>query len=188
MKKFIRGIIFTVIVLLVAALIYIWTGAYDISQLSHHSSLTKWLIDQTVTHSIKKRTRNIEVPDLKDNTKFTVGFRHYDGMCVFCHSAPGIEESEFARGLYPDPPGFTKRDNIPGAAEGYWIIKNGIKMTGMPAFATTHSDEEIWSIVAFLVNRLPDMTESDYKSMKKLYTPEPDQDISPGVSSGSHQY
>ena len=123
-------------------------------------------------HSIMKRTKNIEVPDLKDSTKYATGFRHYDEMCAICHGAPGIEESEFAEGLYPEPPEFTERANIPGAAGGYWIIKNGIKMTGMPAFSPTHSEEELWSIIAFLVNRLPGMTESEYKSMKEMYPPE----------------
>jgi hypothetical protein len=50
-------------------------------------------------------------------------------------------------------------------AELFWIAKNGIKMSGMPAFGSTHKDEEIWRVVSF-VQRLPRVTEEDYAKME----------------------
>jgi mono/diheme cytochrome c family protein len=174
MKNFIGGIFTAVIVLIILSLMYIWSGMYDVSQLSPHGQVTKWIINKTMMHSIKKRTKKIEVPDLNDSSKITLGFRHYEEMCVICHLAPGVKESEIGMGLYPEPPEFTEKKNLPDARGGFWIVQNGIKMTGMPAFSTTHKDEEIWAIVAFVVKRLPGMTEADYKMMKELYPPDND--------------
>ena len=167
MKKFIAGILFTVFILIIAGIIYILSGSYDVSQLSPHGPIAKWVVEKTMMHSIKKRIKNIVVPDLNDTAKIAVGFRHYDEMCVVCHLAPGMKESEIGKGLYPEPPEFTNKENIPDARGGFWIIKNGIKMTGMPAFSPTHKEEEIWAIVAFLVNRMPGLSEADYNSMNE---------------------
>ncbi|ESW79291.1 hypothetical protein X772_28155 [Mesorhizobium sp. LSJC280B00] len=49
-------------------------------------------------------------------------------------------------------------------AELYWIMQNGIKMTGMPAFGSTHNQEELWAMVAF-TRRLPEMSQSEYEKI-----------------------
>jgi mono/diheme cytochrome c family protein len=172
MKNLIAGILLTIIVIIVAGLIYILSGAYNVSQLSPHGPIAKWIIEKTMTNSIEKRIKKIEAPDLTDSAKIITGFRHYDEMCAICHLSPGMKESDIAKGLYPDPPEFTRNENIPEAEEGFWIVQNGIKMTGMPAFSPTHNDDEIWAMISFLINKMPGLTESDYNSMKKSGTKE----------------
>lgn len=51
--------------------------------------------------------------------------------------------------------------NDEGARETFWVVKNGIRMTGMPAFGFTHDDEKIWDIVAF-VGKMHGMSSADY--------------------------
>ena len=76
-------------------------------------------------------------------------------MCVSCHGAPGVDASEAGDGLNPPAPDLTlPRVQKRTDGELFWLVQNGIRMTGMPAFGTTHKDEEIWKIVAF-VRRLP---------------------------------
>lgn len=89
-------------------------------------------------------------------------------MSRLCHSAPGYSRTEIAQGLYPLPPDLTKEEFLKrrNNAELYWVIKNGIKMTGMPAFGPTHSEEELWGIVVFL-KRLPNLKPEEYKAMVK---------------------
>ena len=84
--------------------------------------------------------------------------------CVHCHGGPGVEWSKFSEGLNPGPPDLKDvvDDLLP--QELFWVIKNGIKMTGMPSFATSGvGDEEIWKIVAF-VKKWPAVTPEDYKA------------------------
>ena len=49
--------------------------------------------------------------------------------------------------------------------ELYWIVSNGIRMTGMPAFSSTHTSDEIWKIVAF-VRHMPELTEEEQHVLK----------------------
>ena len=168
MKKLLT-IILTLVVLVIAFVIYIWSGSYNISQLSHHNALTRWIIGTTTHHSINKRLKQIKVPALTDTSMIVMGFAHYNEMCVVCHGAPGIEPSEMTKGLYPVPPKFYKSEDMPDPDEAFWIIKYGIKFTSMPAFAPTHDDNAIWAITAFMLKQMNNMTPADYQDWIKRY-------------------
>jgi mono/diheme cytochrome c family protein len=84
--------------------------------------------------------------------------------CVHCHGAPGLEWSKFSEGLRPDPPDLKKVVPHRTSRELFWVVKNGIKMTGMPGFAHIKvPDQEIWAITAF-VKKLPTVAPADYKA------------------------
>ena len=84
-------------------------------------------------------------------------------MCTGCHLAPGVGDNEMRQGLYPQPPNLSQpRDRSP--AQSFWIIKHGLKMSGMPAWGVTHDDEAIWGLVAFL-QQLPTMDAADYAAL-----------------------
>jgi mono/diheme cytochrome c family protein len=80
------------------------------------------------------------------------GFEHYDQMCTVCHAGPGIEQSEISKGLNPQAPSLSDAVKEWTPRELFWIVKHGVKMTGMPSFGATHTDQEVWSIVAFIEN------------------------------------
>jgi mono/diheme cytochrome c family protein len=173
MKKVILTIVVMLIIIGLGGLIFIYSGKYDVSQLSHHNAVTQWVLGKTMQHSMMKKMNSItDIPALTDTAMIAEGFRHYNSMCVVCHGAPGIEPSEIAKGLYPEPPILYKSEMLtPGPT--FWIIKNGIRMTSMPALAPTHSDEQIWAITAFLINKYNNMTQEEYQSWMKKY---PDED------------
>ena len=84
--------------------------------------------------------------------------------CTTCHGGPGVSWATFSEGLHPDPPDLKKVVDQRTPAQLFWIVKNGINMTGMPSFALADvKDDEIWSIVAFL-KKLPGVSEADYKA------------------------
>jgi hypothetical protein len=170
MKKVIFTVIVTLAVLAGGFYVYILSGAYDISQLVPHNSLTKNII-QTVKHrSIDKRMETVTVPgNLNDTALLIAGFVHYNEMCTDCHGAPGVSPDEMAEGLYPKPPKIYKRAHEKEAQEFFWIIKNGIKMTGMPAYAPTHDDVKIWAITAFVTQKLSTMSSEEYKAWVDRY-------------------
>jgi mono/diheme cytochrome c family protein len=83
--------------------------------------------------------------------------------CTNCHGGPGVDWQKFSEGLRPDPPDLTKIVKEREPRHLFWVVKNGINMTGMPSFgATGVEDPEIWSMVAFL-KKLPDVKEEDFK-------------------------
>ena len=170
MKKIILTIIATLAVLGLAFFIYIKSGAYDISQIDHHNKLTKWVIRTTKHNSIDKRMESVVVPaNLGDSSVIIEGFHHYQSMCVMCHGAPGLRPEEMALGLYPEPPLIYKHKKEEDPKEFFWIIKNGIKMTSMPAYGPTHADERIWALTAFVTGKLNKMTPEEYAEWIKKY-------------------
>jgi mono/diheme cytochrome c family protein len=166
MKKVILSIIFTLVVLVIAILAYIWSGTFNVSQMVPHKSITQWVINKTTQYSIEKRIKGITVPALTDTAMIAVGLDHYNEMCVICHGGPGIEPSEMTKGLYPEPPVFYKSE-MPTPEGAFWIIKNGMKMTSMPAFGPTHSDDKIWAITAFMLKKMNSISPADYQELLK---------------------
>ena len=84
--------------------------------------------------------------------------------CVNCHGAPGANWQKFSEGLRPDPPDLKDVSGQREPAQLFWVIKNGIKMTGMPGFGLVGvEDKEIWSIVAF-IKKLPNVSDADFKA------------------------
>lgn len=163
MKNVLTAIVMTLLVLVIIFTVYIYSGNFDPGQLKHHKPLTEKIIGITMEHSINKRIKGIIVPDLQDTSLFSTGISHYNEMCVVCHGGPGVDPSELAKGLYPEPPVLYKAE-MPKPDEAFWIIKNGIKMTGMPGFGPTHSDNEIWAITAFMLNKMNSLSSVDYRN------------------------
>ena len=84
--------------------------------------------------------------------------------CANCHGGPGVDWAKFAEGLRPDPPDLKEVVKARTPAQLFWVVKNGIKMTGMPSFALAGvDDKEIWTIAAFLT-KLPSVSDADYKA------------------------
>jgi mono/diheme cytochrome c family protein len=168
MKKTFLSVVIVFAVLIAGFFIYIYSGAYDISQLTPHNALTKKIISITTHSSIDKRMKENAVPaNIHDTAVIKEGFEHYNEMCSGCHGGPGVTPDELAKGLYPKPPLLFKRTHDDEAQEFFWIIKNGIKMTSMPAYGPTHNDEKIWAITAFVTQKLGKMTPEEYKAWSK---------------------
>ena len=151
-----------------AGLAFVNSGVYDIAATTPHSDLTYKLVRTLMEQSIKRHARNVKVPDLDDPEKVHAGFKNFNAMCVTCHGAPGLAQSEINKGLYPAAPNLAEAAKGWTSAELYVIIKNGIKMSGMPAWEQSHSGDEIWALVAFL-KVLPGMPEKEYRDAADYY-------------------
>jgi mono/diheme cytochrome c family protein len=130
-----------------------------------HNRVTLKLISFLTDNSITHHAKGITPPNLSDISLIKTGYSHYNEMCVGCHGAPGILRDETGLGLYPKPPDLSRSAKEIPPAELFWITKNGIKMTGMPAFGKTHKDDKIWAIVAFM-EKLPGMTKEQYQALR----------------------
>jgi mono/diheme cytochrome c family protein len=165
--KIFSALLIIFILLVVAIAAFLWSGSYNVAAIVPHWDITHWVLGKVRDQSIAAHSRGIIIPSLKDSKLFDIGFKNYHAMCRGCHSAPGDPRTEIAKGLNPSPPDFASKDvKMRSEAQLYWIVKNGIKMTGMPAFGPTHSEEELWGIVAFL-KRLPGLRPEEYKTMVK---------------------
>lgn len=163
--KYLSGAVAVIAILIIGGLLFTYSGMYNMSAMVHHDKLTLWMMNTVRDNSIKHNSNdNIKIPDLSDSTLIRMGFEHYREMCVGCHGGPGLEQSEIAKGLYPSPPMLSKVADEWTPQQLFWITKNGLKMTGMPGFGPTHTDDKIWAIVAF-TQKLKNMSEEQYKAL-----------------------
>jgi mono/diheme cytochrome c family protein len=146
-----------------AALAVVYSGGYNVAADKPHWSLTARVMATVRDRSIAVRAADLTVPNLADPALIALGAEHYAAMCTGCHLAPGTGDNEMRQGLYPKPPNLTEqRDRSP--AESFWIIKHGLKMSGMPAWGVTHDDESLWGLVAFL-QQLPALDAPGYAAL-----------------------
>lgn len=150
---------------------YLFSGLYPVGADVPHTRPVLWLLQTLRERSIERASRDIAVPPLDDPQSLLSGGADYNDMCAGCHLKPGRKESDFSVGLYPRPPNLTARVDDPGgrhddemqtARRRFWVIKHGIKASGMPAWGRTHDDQRIWAMVAFL-RRLPELTPLQYQ-------------------------
>lgn len=175
------------VVIVLAAVIY--TGGYDVSAMRREPALLRWVLVSVRESSVERRARDVQVPVLEGTARLERGFRSYREMCVDCHGRPGSERSPLAKGLNPEAPDLSRPDHDMSAGELFWVMKNGIRMTGMPAWGRTHSDEELWDLVAF-VKALPTMSVEQYVALESRLPPGHDDhhdDLVPHHDEGGHE-
>ncbi|HET6567889.1 MAG TPA: cytochrome c [Rhodothermales bacterium] len=168
--KILLTIIGCIIVLVAAFFLFVFSGVYNIAASDEHSPFMHWVLNTTMEHSVEDHAADVQVPPLNDPALARTGFEHYKEMCETCHGAPGVDRSEIGQGLNPLPPDLTKIDPDWSEKELFWTVKHGIKMTGMPSFGETHSDDKIWAIVAF-VRQLRDMSPQQYQALSQQLEP-----------------
>ena len=163
--KFLSGVVFTVALILVLGVLFMVSGLYDVAAAKPPGALEKAVARLTMNRSVARRAGKNANP-LSGPDTIRAGLAHYREMCVFCHGAPGVDASEAGEGLNPPAPDLTI-ESVQSRTDGelFWIVQNGIRMTGMPAFGGTHKDPEIWKIVAFL-RHLPQITKDEKAALK----------------------
>lgn len=163
-----RHSMITVVVLAIAALlgagIFVWSGLYNIGADDVHTKPVYSMLQMLRDRSITARSKQLHPPpNLNDPALIRQGAGNYDSMCTSCHLGPGMEGTEMSEGLYPVPPNLSAEE-VGNPAHHFWVIKHGIKASGMPAWGKSMEDEYIWGMVAFL-QQLPKLSPEQYLAM-----------------------
>jgi mono/diheme cytochrome c family protein len=144
---------------------FFFGGFYNIAASVDDPQLVSWALPKVREASIDRHSAGLAPPmSLDDQAVIQAGARAFAQRgCIYCHGAPGVEWAKFSEGMHPDPPDLKEvKDDEPRAI--FWVIKNGINMTGMPSFGKIGvDDKEIWSIVAF-ARKIGTVAEADYKA------------------------
>ena len=162
--KILSTLVIIAVMVLLGVIGFAYSGLYDVSASSSHSGFVDWLLSTTSHASIERRADEIEVPDLDNEDLVLAGINDFDSMCVGCHGAPGKDPEAMGQGLNPPAPDLAEEAAEMTPAELFWVTRNGIRMTGMPAWGATHDDESIWPVVAFMT-RLPELDASAYQEL-----------------------
>jgi thiosulfate dehydrogenase len=103
---------------------------------------------QMALHSYLDKLPHPEPQIPADEKNLLAGAEVYKQNCAICHGLPGAEKTALANGMYPRPPQLFHGVGVTDdeAWESYWKVENGIRMSGMPGFHGTLSEEQIWQV------------------------------------------
>jgi mono/diheme cytochrome c family protein len=126
---------------------------------------------------VARGVRNMAIPaDAKDQknpfpaTTENVrdGLEHFADHCAECHANDGSGQTEMGPNMYPKAPDMRlpRTQNLTDG-ELFYIIQNGVRLTGMPAWGSSHTAEDTWKLVLF-IRHLPQVTPAEVKDMVKI--------------------
>ncbi len=145
--------------------IYFFGGFYSVAGTAGDSDLITWALTRVRTASIARHANDSPPASFNEPANVQAGAKAFSERgCTNCHGGPGVSWAKFSEGLHPDPPDLKEIANEVAPQQLFWVVKNGINMTGMPGFgAIGVSDQEIWNIVAF-VKKLPSVSDDQFKA------------------------
>jgi mono/diheme cytochrome c family protein len=163
---FVAVVVFVSVAALGAAA-FVWSGWYDISANVQHTQPVYSLLERTMRQSVKRRASVIEPPALDVPALVARGAVCYVDKCVLCHGGPGVAQGDIGRSMQPLPGPLVDASQRWRPQELYWITRNGIKMSGMPAWQYRLPEEDLWALVAFML-RLPKLTAAEFRGLTEV--------------------
>jgi mono/diheme cytochrome c family protein len=163
--RFLATVGFLAIIAGAGAAFAAFTGYYNVSAMWDDPGPVATALIRVRQASIARHAGDLPTLKLDDAEVIQSGAKSFASHgCVLCHGGPGAPWAKFSEGLNPGPPDLKEVAPHLSAPEVFWVVKNGIRMTGMPSFgAIGLKDDELWRITAF-VKALPKVSEADYKA------------------------
>jgi mono/diheme cytochrome c family protein len=118
----------------------------------------------TMRRSVATNSLGADVPPLDHLDLVLKGAMHYETGCRSCHGSPGRPLPRIPQQMTPHPPELPPRIGELKARELFYVVKHGVKFTGMPAWPTQKRDDEIWAVVAFL-QKMPELDDAAYRRL-----------------------
>jgi thiosulfate dehydrogenase len=141
----------TVLVLLMLGYAAVAGGLIPANADAKPPVLERWIAKRALTAAIDRGIKGLSDPLPTDDSTLARGVRLYGTHCAVCHGTSDGQASSVAKGLYQRPPQFAKHDVTDDPVEEtYWKITHGIRLTGMPSYANTLTEEQRWAIATFL--------------------------------------
>ncbi len=163
-SRIVRVALYAILALALLGFVFVWSGLYSVAASRGHWTVMEWVLTFAMRSSVKTHAHGIEAPKLDNADLVTLGAGHFHSGCAFCHGAPGVPISPIAKSMLPPPPDLATQMRPWRDRELFWIVKNGIKYTGMPAWAAQQRDDEVWGLVAFL-RKLPALDANAYSAL-----------------------
>jgi cytochrome c553 len=163
-KRLARLALYAVLSLAAIGFLFLWSGTYNVAATRGHWMVTEWFLTFAMRSSVRTHALGIETPPLDRPDLVTLGAAHFHSGCAYCHGGPGLPVNPVALAMLPPPPDLATQMRPWRDREMFWIVKHGIKYTGMPGWAAQQRDDEVWALVAFL-RKLPSLDARGYRDL-----------------------
>ncbi len=142
------------------------SGVIPIKASSGHWAITRWFLQFSKERSVATHTLGLKAPPLDDRSLILKGAGHYEIGCRPCHGSPELHHPRIAHSMEPVPPYLPDTVTRWKPEELFYMVKHGIKFTGMPAWPAQQRDDEVWAVVAFLL-AFPELDAEEYQQLVK---------------------
>jgi cytochrome c553 len=147
-------------VVVVGLALFVASGVYNVAASVPHFQITDRFIKFALRRSIATHSTGIDVPDLSDEGLVRLGAVHFRVGCAPCHGSGADDQNPVVTKMLPSPPPLRNAARDWETEELFWIVRHGLKFTGMPAWAGRDRDDEVWALVAYL-EHLPELEEEE---------------------------
>jgi cytochrome c553 len=159
-----KRLVLAIAALVLAGVLFAWSGLFQISASSGHWKFTDWFLHWTMQNSVRTYS-TFQTPDkVRDDSALFSAAGHFRQSCATCHGAPGLAPSPAMQSATPPAPDLATTVGDYDDAELFWIVRHGVKYTGMPAWPTLDRPDEVRRMVGFL-RRLPRMTAPEFAAL-----------------------
>ncbi len=140
-------------------------GLVNIGASGGHTWATTLFLHTAMRNSVWFQSLDVAVPeDLSRPDRIRLGAGAYESGCAACHGSPAQERGAVALHMVPHPPDLASRIDEWAPEELFWIVRNGVMMTGMPAWPAHMREDEVWAVTAFLLE-YPTLSAQDYRAL-----------------------
>ena len=153
MKRVLLGAALTLLLLFLFGAALTGFGLLPVSADGNHSRLEARVMPSVLHAAVTRQAGNEKNPVSATGENLKAGLRTYKTMCATCHGTATSGPTDYGRSFYPPAPQLAGGLPHYTDAQLFWIIKHGIRSTGMPAWGAILSDEQIWQIVTALKSR-----------------------------------
>jgi mono/diheme cytochrome c family protein len=164
MKTLLLGLVLGVSVVFVGAYFYFSLGFAPVATSAPPMPFEEKMAHMALHARIAKEAPS-NVPLPADEAILVAGALLYREQCAVCHGLKGRPETATAKGMFPKPPQFFQGHGVldDPVGETYWKAKNGIRLTGMPAYGSSLSDQQLWQVSLLLAHtgKLPPDAEKE---------------------------
>jgi mono/diheme cytochrome c family protein len=173
---FLGGAASLVFVVAVSGIILLKTNANGFSARAQPSMLETVAAQTARSMAFPSGAKERQNPVLSSNEVIAAGRAHWADHCAVCHSNNGSGDTEMGRHMYPPAPDMRKEDTQRMSdGELFYIIENGIRLSGMPAWGGAEAGEQdSWKLVHF-IRHLSSLSPEEIKEMEKLNPKSPDE-------------
>jgi mono/diheme cytochrome c family protein len=167
MKRFVSGIVFTLIVIAGGAIAVTHLGLYPIGADNPPGAIERMLASRAMDTYAEKHKPAGPNPTALTAANLTTGAKEYEEHCAFCHGGAKAKVSPMRDKFSPPVPQVIDRIPHDDDAWLFWVTKHGVRMTAMPSWDGIMSDEEIWAVIAFIKHsdKLPPETQKAWQEL-----------------------
>jgi mono/diheme cytochrome c family protein len=173
MRNFILGIIFTIVVLLLVGIGLALLGFLPTRANATPPKMESHIAMSALDSSVERHAPRVNNPVAPTDENLISGLKIYTMNCALCHGGIDRQPSTLQKSMYPPPPNFILDPDDDPEWHIFFIIHNGVRYTGMPAWDKTLSDADIWKVTAFLsrVEKLPPAVQDFWKKSTGVAPP-----------------